>query len=96
MAAAEVSGLVALLLERRPNLTNDQVKWLLSRTARLAVDRRTGRASYSTWEQGFGRVDAAELFAYRKDVGSANLQDEYRARPENIGKRRALYRPDRL
>ena len=29
MAAAEVSGLVALLLERRPDLTNDQVKWLL-------------------------------------------------------------------
>jgi serine protease AprX len=72
MAAAEVSGLVALLLERRPNLTNDQVKWLLSRTARLAVDRNTGQAAYSTWEQGFGRVDAADLFSYRRDVGSAN------------------------
>jgi subtilisin family serine protease len=76
MAAAEVSGLVALLLERRPELTNDQVKWLLSRTAHLAVDRRTGNAAYSTWEQGFGKVDASALLRYGRDadVGSANLR----------------------
>ncbi len=74
MAAAEVSGLVALLLEQRPNLTNDQVKWLLSRNARLAVDAQTGKAAYSTWEQGFGRVDAAGLLSYRGEVGAANLR----------------------
>jgi serine protease AprX len=74
MASAEVSGLVALLLQQRPDLTNDQVKWLLSRTAHLAVDRRTGQAAYSTWEQGFGRVDAVALLAYGRNVGSANLR----------------------
>ena len=76
MAAAEVSGLVALLLERQPKLTNDQVKWLLSRTAHLSVDRRTGNAAYSTWEQGFGKVDASALLRYSRDaeVGSANLR----------------------
>jgi serine protease AprX len=74
MATAEVSGLVALLLEQRPNLTNDQVKWLVSRNARLAVDAQTGQAAYSTWEQGFGRVDASALLTYHGDVGSANLR----------------------
>jgi serine protease AprX len=72
MAAAETSGLVALLLQQRPDLTNDQVKWLLSRTAHVAVDKRTGQAAYSTWEQGFGRLDAVALLGYRGDVGSAN------------------------
>jgi serine protease AprX len=76
MAAAEVSGLVALLLERQPNLTNDQVKWLLARTTHLAVDKQTGNAAYSTWEQGFGKVDASALLRYNQgaEVGSANLR----------------------
>jgi serine protease AprX len=74
MAAAEVSGMVALLLQQRPGLTNNQVKWLLARSARLAVDAQTGQAAYSTWEQGFGRVDAAALLGYRGEVGSANLR----------------------
>jgi serine protease AprX len=73
MAAAEVSGLAALLLQQRPNLTNDQVKWLLARSARLVVDTQTGQAAYSTWEQGFGKVDATALLTYRGEVGSANL-----------------------
>jgi serine protease AprX len=74
MAAAEVSGLAALLLQQRPNLTNNQVKWLLARSARLAVDAQTGQASYSTWEQGFGKVDASALLGYRGQVASANLR----------------------
>jgi serine protease AprX len=74
MAAAEVSGLVALLLQQRPNLTNNQVKWLLARNARLAVDAQTGQASYSTWEQGFGKVDALALLGYRGQIESANLR----------------------
>ncbi|HET9225006.1 MAG TPA: S8 family peptidase [Roseiflexaceae bacterium] len=74
MAAAEVSGLAALLLQQRPNLTNNQVKWLLARSANLAVDAQTRQASYSTWEQGFGKVDASALLGYRGQIASANLR----------------------
>lgn len=35
MAAAEASGLIALLLQQRPSLSNDQVKWLLRRTTQI-------------------------------------------------------------
>jgi serine protease AprX len=56
MAAAEASGVVALLLQEQPELTNDQVKYRLKATARLAIDQATGRASYSIWEQGAGYV----------------------------------------
>ncbi|HEU4326791.1 MAG TPA: S8 family peptidase, partial [Roseiflexaceae bacterium] len=57
MAAAEVSGLVALLLQTNPQLTNDQVKWRLLSTARPNVDQTTGKPTYSPWEQGAGLVD---------------------------------------
>jgi subtilisin family serine protease len=59
MAAAEVSGVVALLLQAQPSLTNDQVKYRLKATARLATDPATGRATYSIWEQGAGYVQTA-------------------------------------
>ncbi|HEU4329346.1 MAG TPA: S8 family peptidase, partial [Roseiflexaceae bacterium] len=57
MAAAEVSGLVALLLQTNPQLTNDQVKWRLLSTARPNIDQTTGKPTYSPWEQGAGLVD---------------------------------------
>lgn len=60
MAAAEASGVVALLLQAQPGLTNDQVKYRLKATARLAIDQATGRASYSIWEQGAGYLQTAE------------------------------------
>ncbi|HEU5101005.1 MAG TPA: S8 family peptidase [Roseiflexaceae bacterium] len=59
MAAAEASGVVALLLQAQPGLTNDQVKYRLKATARLAIDQATGRASYSIWEQGAGNLQTA-------------------------------------
>ncbi|MEP7188178.1 MAG: S8 family peptidase [Roseiflexaceae bacterium] len=59
MAAAEVSGVVAMLLQVQPSLTNDQVKYRLKATARLAVDPATGRATYSIWEQGAGYVQTS-------------------------------------
>jgi serine protease AprX len=59
MAAAEVSGVVAMLLQVQPNLTNDQVKYRLKTTARLAVDPATGRATYGIWEQGAGYIQTA-------------------------------------
>lgn len=57
MAAAEVSGLAALLLQAEPTLTNDQVKYRLMRTARLAR-ATSGAAAYAIWEQGAGLAQA--------------------------------------
>jgi subtilisin family serine protease len=60
MAAAEVSGLVALMLQASPSLTNDQVKYRLLATARPAIDQSSGEPAYSPWEQGAGLVDAQQ------------------------------------
>jgi serine protease AprX len=60
MAAAEVSGLVALMLQANPSLTNNQVKYRLLATARPAIDQTTGQPAYSPWEQGAGLVDAQQ------------------------------------
>lgn len=57
MAAAEVSGLVALLLQDEPGLTNNQVKARLMATARLAL-APGGAAAYAIWEQGAGLAQA--------------------------------------
>ena len=54
-AAAVVSGAVALMLERRPRLTPDQVKMLLTSTARPLPD-----ASPSA--QGSGLIDMRSVF----------------------------------
>ena len=60
MAAAEVSGIAALILQANPTLTNDQVKYRLVSTARAALDVSTGAPAYSVWEQGAGLVNAAQ------------------------------------
>jgi serine protease AprX len=58
MAAAQVSGVVALMLQANPGLTNDEVKGRLLATARPASDPDTGQLRYSVWEQGAGLLDA--------------------------------------
>jgi hypothetical protein len=60
MAAAEVSGIAALILQATPGLTNDQVKSRLVSTARAALAADTGGPAYSVWEQGAGLVDAPQ------------------------------------
>ena len=60
MGAAQVSGIVALMLQANPGLTNEQVKYRLMATARPAVDEATGKPAYSIWEQGAGLVDARQ------------------------------------
>ncbi len=57
-AAAVVSGLIALLLEVKPELSNDDVKCLLITSAKPALSR-DGRLAYSPFIQGNGRVDGA-------------------------------------
>lgn len=63
MAAAEVTGLVALLLQQQPALNNNQVKYRLMATAKLAQDPANGAARYSIWEQGAGMAQPAAALA---------------------------------
>ncbi|HEU5015955.1 MAG TPA: S8 family peptidase [Roseiflexaceae bacterium] len=60
MASALVSGIVALMLQAHPELTNDQVKYRLMATAIPAIDTATGQLVYSVWEQGAGMVDTPQ------------------------------------
>lgn len=60
MAAAQVSGIAALMLQLNPTLTNDQVKYRLLATARPAINPATGKPVYTIWEQGAGLVDAQQ------------------------------------
>lgn len=55
-----VSGIAALVLERHPNLSPDQVKGQLMATAAVALDPETEEPIYSLWQQGAGRVWAPE------------------------------------
>jgi serine protease AprX len=61
-SAPVVSGAAALLLEARPDLTPDQVKWLLTQTARPVAGAGTGA--------GYPQVGAA--VRYQGAVGRAN------------------------
>jgi hypothetical protein len=71
MAAAEVSGFVALMLQANPDLTNDEVKYQLMATARPAIDTETGDPAYSPWEQGAGLIDA-DAAVFSAETGAAN------------------------
>jgi len=51
-----VSGIAALILERYPNLSPDEVKYRLLASAATALDPATGEPIYSVWQQGAGRV----------------------------------------
>ena len=57
MAAAQVSGILALMLQANPTLTNNQAKYRLMATARPAVDAASNQPIYTPWEQGSGLVD---------------------------------------
>ena len=70
-AAAVVSGIAALVLQREPGLSPDEVKCRLMATARPAVDP-SGKRAYSVFQQGAGLVDAYAA-AHSGDNGCANL-----------------------
>jgi subtilisin family serine protease len=72
MAAAEVSGIVALILQQNPQLTNDQVKHRLMSTARPAVEEKTGTPIYTIWEQGAGLVDVDQA-VFTTTTAAANV-----------------------
>ncbi len=74
MAAAQVSGLAALILQQHPDLTNDEVKARLMETAALALDEGANRAVYSIWEQGAGKIQAWDaVFADVSGVANQGL-----------------------
>ncbi len=71
MSAAVTSGVVALMLSEDPDLTPDEVKFRLAMTARPQFSEYTGEAAYSIWEQGAGRVWAADA-VFTDIEGAAN------------------------
>ena len=71
MAAAEVSGMAALILQANPALTNDQVKYRLLATARPALDTTTGAAGLYALGAGRGPVDAQQA-VFTTTAGLAN------------------------
>jgi subtilisin family serine protease len=70
MSAAQVSGVVALLLARSPGLTPDQVKYRLLASA-VPVLHPDGTLTPSIWQQGAGRADAYAA-VYGDYTGVAN------------------------
>lgn len=63
-SAGVVSGAVALMLQARPELTPDQVKWLLARTARPVAGSSAG--------VGAGLLDVLAAVKYPGTPGQAN------------------------
>jgi serine protease AprX len=73
MSAAQVSGVVALVLSRSPGLTPDEVKYRLLASARPAATANdTDVPAFSPWQQGAGRVDAFAA-VFDDYAGTANL-----------------------
>ncbi|WP_083470044.1 S8 family peptidase [Herpetosiphon geysericola] len=70
MAAAEVSGIVALLIQDEPTLSNNQIKARLTGTAQVAT-LDNGQAAYSMWQQGAGKVIPTAVVD-GSNTGSAN------------------------
>ena len=56
MAAPVITGVIALLLQKKANLTPEKVKEILSNSAHK--DQHTGAASWSP-AFGFGKVDVS-------------------------------------
>lgn len=57
-SAAVVSGMAALLLSAKPELSNDEIKCLLMTSAEPAISR-DGRLAYSPFIQGSGSANVA-------------------------------------
>jgi serine protease AprX len=71
MSTAAVSGVAALILSENPDLTPDEVKFRLTQTARPQLNEAQDAAAYSIWQQGAGRVWAADAVMAAPE-GAAN------------------------
>lgn len=91
-AAAVVAGVSALLLQVEPSLTNEEIKCLLTTSARPAINR-DGKLSYSPFTQGAGYVDATRALtlgekrcdATRGDLDAAVAGTEQLIGPTEVG-----------
>ena len=73
MSSAVVSGIAALILDRNNDLTNDQVKNRLTINAMPWLEA-PDLASYSMFQQGFGRVNAPDaVFSNSKNAANADM-----------------------
>lgn len=72
-STAVVSGIVALMLERNPNLTPNDVKCRLVTSARTAM-KADGSPAYSVFQQGAGMVNAyAAVYSTASGCANQNL-----------------------
>lgn len=69
MAAGVVSGVVALMLQKQPKLTPDEVKFRLMNTARSAVTD-SGALIYNVFQQGSGKIWAPDSGSQRRHARS--------------------------
>ena len=77
-SAAVVSGVAALAFSKNGGLTPNQVKFRILSTALPWEDAQTHQALYSVWQQGAGRVNAAD--AALADIhGEANAHMDIQA-----------------
>jgi serine protease AprX len=75
-AAGVVSGVAALILQRAPWLTPDEVKCVLLKAARPAVDA-DGALAYSIFQQGAGLVHAGDaVSALQAEPGSLECANQ--------------------
>jgi serine protease AprX len=80
-SAAVVSGIAALALSKNSGLTPNEVKFRILSTALPWVDAQTHQALYSVWQQGAGRVNAADavLAPLANTQGEANANMDIQA-----------------
>src|SRR5262249_41862154 len=82
MACPHVAGVVALMLQKRPALTPDEVKSALQVTATLMPDTSDYTHAQPLWQVGYGFVDAKAAVdlvgrhRYSKDKALARLQQQ--------------------
>ena len=70
-AAAVVTGMVALLLEARPELSNNDIKCLLKTSAEPAINKN-GKWAYSPFAQGAGYANVSRALT----LGSTNCDQK--------------------
>ena len=68
MACPHVVGVVALLLQKRPLLTPDEVKSVLQVTASLMPDTSDSTKVQPFWQSGYGYVDAKAAYDLVKRI----------------------------
>jgi len=70
-ATGVVSGVAALILEKNPKMSNNELKYRLTNTALIFLDKDAQDATYSMWQQGSGRLNAVDA-VFSEEKGAAN------------------------